>query len=465
MFDECYDSNILVNVFTLCLADANRIFNGRAEGVGNPVIYVGSKTGRDGIHGATMASAEFDDASDEKRPTVQVGDPFTEKLLLEACLELMATDLIVGIQDMGAAGLTSSSIEMAARAGSGVELDLDQVPRRETGMTPYELMLSESQERMLMVVKSGHEDEARKIFEKWDLDYAVVGRVTDTGRVVVKFEGKVVADIPAAALAEGLRYERPIARPAWQDDINHLELPPPPKDLAESALRVLGSPNVASKEWVYRQYDTQVRDMSIVTPGSDAAVVRVEAAGREKAIALTVDCNPRFCYLDPFEGARHAIVENARNLVCSGAAPLAVTDCLNFGNPERPEIMWQFAEAVRGLSEACRALETPIVSGNVSFYNETEGKAIYPTPMVGMIGVLDDVRTRVTQHFKEEGDLIALLGTNSDEIGGSEYLKVVHGKVAGRPPKLDMAREKAVQRACLAMARARLLHSAHDCSE
>jgi phosphoribosylformylglycinamidine synthase len=464
MFDECYDGNILVNAFTLGLAEANRIFKGRAEGFGNPVIYVGSKTGRDGIHGATMASAEFDDASEEKRPTVQVGDPFTEKLLLEACLELMATDLIVGIQDMGAAGLTSSSIEMAARAGSGVELDLDQVPRRETGMTPYELMLSESQERMLMVVKSGHEDEARRIFEKWDLDYAVVGRVTDTGRVVVKFEGKVVADMPAAQLAEGLRYERPIGRPAWLDEINRLELPPPPKDLNETALRVLGSPNVASKEWVYRQYDTQVRDMTVVRPGSDAAVVRVETPrGQEKGIALTVDCNPRFCYLDPFEGARHAIAENARNLVCSGAEPLAVTDCLNFGNPERPEIMWQFAEAVRGLSEACRALDTPIVSGNVSFYNETEGKAIYPTPMVAMIGLLADVRTHVTQHFKEEGDLVALLGTNTDEIGGSEYLKAVHGKVAGRPPRLDLAREKAVQRACLAMAK--WLRSAHDCAE
>ena len=466
MFDECYDGNILVNAFTLGLADANRIFLGRAEGVGNPVIYVGSKTGRDGIHGATMASAEFDDASEEKRPTVQVGDPFTEKLLLEACLELMATDLIVGIQDMGAAGLTSSSIEMAARAGSGIELNLDEVPRRETGMTPYELMLSESQERMLMVVKRGHEEEARKIFEKWDLDYAVVGRVTDTGRVVVKFEGNVVADMPAAALAEGLRYERPIGRPASQDEINRLELPPPPpKDgLNETALKVLGSPNVASKEWVYRQYDTQVRDMTVVRPGSDAAVVRVETPrGVEKGIALTVDCNSRFCYLDPFEGARHAIAENARNLVCSGAQPLAVTDCLNFGNPERPEIMWQFAEAVRGLSDACRALDTPIVSGNVSFYNETEGKAIYPTPMVAMIGLLADVRTHVTQNFKGEGDLVALLGTNTDEIGGSEYLKAVHGKVAGRVPRLDLAREKAVQRACLAMTQ--WLRSAHDCSE
>jgi phosphoribosylformylglycinamidine synthase len=467
-FDECYDGNILVNAFTLGIAPADRIFKGRAEGLGNPVIYVGSKTGRDGIHGATMASAEFDESSEEKRPTVQVGDPFTEKLLLEACLELMASDSIVGIQDMGAAGLTSSSIEMAARAGSGIELDLDRVPRRESGMTPYEIMLSESQERMLMVLRRGDEERAQKIFEKWDLDYAIVGQVTDSGRVVVRSEGRVVADLPAAALAEGLRYERPLARPGSQDELARLDVQAlsAPADLGRALLEVVGSPSVASKQWVYRQYDTQVRDSTVVRPGSDAAVVRVETpAGGAKGLALTVDCNSRFCWLDPYEGARLAVAENARNLVCAGAEPLAVTDCLNFGNPERPDTMWQFAESVRGLADACRALDTPVVSGNVSFYNETEGRGIYPTPMVAMVGLLPDLADHLTQWFGQPGDLVALLGTNTDEIGGSEYLKVIHGRIAGRPPRLDLALERAVQRACLAMARAHLLRSAHDASE
>ncbi|HEY3353401.1 MAG TPA: phosphoribosylformylglycinamidine synthase subunit PurL [Polyangia bacterium] len=467
-FDECYDGNILVNAFTLGLASADRIFKGTAAGPGNPVIYVGAKTGRDGIHGATMASAEFGEETEHKRPTVQVGDPFTEKLLLEACLELMAQDVIVGIQDMGAAGLTSSSVEMASRAGNGMDLDLDRVPRRETGMTPYEIMLSESQERMLMVVGKGREVDAIRVFEKWDLDAVVVGTVTESGRMRISFGGQLVADMPVQPLTEGLKYDRPRARPDWQD-----ELTSPaqvavagPADLGAAVLAVVGSPTVASKEWVYRQYDHQVRDLTVVRPGSDAAVIRVTAPdGREKGLALTVDCNSRFCYLDPYEGGRMAVCEAARNLVCSGAEPLAITDCLNFGNPEKPEIMWQFAECLRGLSDACRALATPVVSGNVSFYNETNGRGIYPTPMIGMIGLMPRVADHVTQWLKGEGDLIALLGRNTAEIGGSEYLKVLHGRVAGPAPRLDMALEQAVQRACLALARAGLLRSAHDLAE
>jgi phosphoribosylformylglycinamidine synthase len=476
-FDQSFDGNILVNVFALGLARRDRIFLGRAAGIGNPVIYVGAKTGRDGIHGATMASAEFDDQAEAKRPTVQVGDPFTEKLLLEACLELMKTDLLVGIQDMGAAGLTSSSVEMAARAGNGIEIDLARVPRRESGMTPYELMLSESQERMLLVTAAGREAEVLRIFEKWELDAAIVGRVTDSGRIVVRDgDAGVVADLPIEPLAEGLRYQRPGQRPAWQDELGSLELAalPPPQGLAEAALAVLGSPAVASKEWVYRQYDHQVRDGTVVCPGSDAAVIRVpvtDGAGRAagepaKGLALSVDCQNRFCYLDPYQGARLTVVEAASNLVASGAQPLAVTDCLNFGNPEKPEIMWQFAEAVRGLADACRDLATPIVSGNVSFYNETDGRPIFPSPTVAMVGLVADLARHLTQCFKGEGDLIALLGaTDPWDLGGSEYLKVVHGRVAGRPPGLDMSLARAVQRACLEAAQRGLLRSAHDLSE
>jgi phosphoribosylformylglycinamidine synthase len=470
-FDECYDGNILVNAFTLGLAPAGRIFKGTAAGLGNPVIYVGAKTGRDGIHGATMASTEFGEETEHKRPTVQVGDPFTEKLLLEACLELMAPaheGCIVGIQDMGAAGLTSSSVEMASRAGNGMDLDLDRVPTRETGMTPYEIMLSESQERMLMVCARGREAEAIAVFEKWDLDAVVVGTVTDSGRMRVSFGGQLVADLPVQPLTEGLRYDRPRARPDWQDEVTdpaRAEVPPP-ADLGAALLAVVGSPTVASKEWVYRQYDHQVRDLTVVRPGSDAAVIRITAPdGHEKGLALTVDCNSRFCYLDPYEGARMAVAEAARNLVCAGAEPLAITDCLNFGNPEKPEIMWQFAECLRGLSDACRDLATPVVSGNVSFYNETNGRGIYPTPMIGMIGLMPRAADHVTQWFKGDGDLVALLGRNTAEIGGSEYLKVAHGRVAGPAPRLEMGRERAVQRACLDLARAGLLRSAHDLAE
>ncbi len=477
-FDASYDGNILVNAMAVGLARKDRIFKGTASGVGNPVLYIGAKTGRDGIHGATMASAEFDDASEAKRPTVQVGDPFTEKLLLEACLELMAGDCLVGIQDMGAAGLTSSSVEMAGRAGSGLELDLDRVPRRETGMTPYELMLSESQERMLLVAKRGREREVQAICEKWDIDAAIVGAVTASGHIVVKSEGEVVADIPIAPLTEGLKYERPMKRPAWQDEVQRLALDEiaAPHDLGRALLQVLASPTVASKEWVWRQYDHMVGDNTVVRPGSDAAVVRVRqlsatrtgtGTGTEKAIALTTDCNGRFCYLDPYEGARLAVAEAYRNLCAVGAEPLAVTDCLNFGNPERPEIMWQFAECVRGIADACRALATPVVSGNVSLYNETEGRGIVPTPMIGMVGLVPRADRAVRQAFAAAGHEVALLGAAGDDeaLGGSEYLAVVHGKVAGRPPRLDPAREAAVGRAAVEMAQAGLLASAHDCSE
>ncbi len=471
-FDESYDGNNLVNAMAVGLARTDKIFKGFASGIGNPVLYFGAKTGRDGIHGATMASAEFDDQSESKRPTVQVGDPFTEKLLLEACLELMESDCLVGIQDMGAAGLTSSSVEMAARAGNGIELDLDKVPRRETHMTAYELMLSESQERMLAVVKRGRESEALRIFEKWDLDAAVVGRVTDTGKIRVLSEGKTVAEIPVDPLAEGLRYERPFARPANLDELQRLDVEAlKAPELGKTLLALLASPNIASKEWVYRQYDHMVRLGTVVRPGGDAAVIRILDGAKDpekaKGIALTTDCNARFCSLDPYEGARLAVAESYRNLCTVGADPLAVTDCLNFGNPERPDVMWQLVEAIRGIGDACRALETPVVSGNVSLYNETDGKGIKPTPTIGMVGLLPVAAAAVGSHFVSEHatDTIALLGVNTDEIGGSEYLKLVHGRTAGKPPRLDLARELAVGRACIALGRAGLLCSAHDCAE
>jgi phosphoribosylformylglycinamidine synthase subunit PurL len=467
-FDESYDGNILVNAMAVGLARTDRIFKGTASGVGNPVLYFGAKTGRDGIHGATMASAEFDEASESKRPTVQVGDPFTEKLLLEACLELMSSDCLVGIQDMGAAGLTSSSVEMAARAGNGIELDLDRVPRRETGMTAYELMLSESQERMLAVVQRGKEKTALDIFAKWDLDAAVVGTVTDTGKIVVRDQGRVVAEIPVAPLAEGLRYERPFAKPPGFDAERALRPVEAPADLGAVLVRLCGGPNLASKEWVYRQYDHMVRVGTVVRPGADAAVVRIlegaEDPATAKGLALTTDCNSRYCWLDPYEGARLAVAESYRNLSTVGAEPLAVTDCLNFGNPERPDVMWSFVEAVRGLGDACRALATPVVSGNVSLYNETEGRSVKPTPTIGMVGLIPHANDAVGIAFADEST-VALLGVNTDELGGSEYLAVIHGQVAGAPPRLDPARERAVGTACRELVAAHLVRSAHDCSE
>jgi phosphoribosylformylglycinamidine synthase II len=466
VFNDIYSLNPLVNVFCLGIAHKDKIFRGTAAGVGNPVIYFGSKTGRDGIHGATMASDSFDDQSERKRPTVQVGDPFTEKLLLEACLELMANDVLVGIQDMGAAGLTSSSCEMASRAGNGIELDLTNVPRREPGMTPYELMLSESQERMLMVAKAGKEEECIRICKKWDLDVAVVGRVTGDGMLRVKDEGKVVAEIPAKALAEdGPRYERPYSPPAYQEMLTNLNYDaiPDVKDANAALLALLESPTIASKRWIYEQYDHMVRTNTMVRPGSDAAVVRIK--GTNKAVAMTVDCNSRYCLLHPYEGARLAVAEAARNLVCSGAEPIGLTDCLNFGNPERPDIMWQFVLAIEGLKDACEHFRIPIVSGNVSFYNETNGLSIYPTPMLGMVGLIEEADRATTQWFKQDGDDIILLGATREDLGGSEYLKVVHAREQGSPPFLNLDAEKALHECVLALIRQGVIQSAHDCSD
>ncbi len=465
-FDPCYNGNILVNAFTLGVMDSSRIYLGKASGVGNPVIYVGSKTGRDGIHGATMASDVFGEGGEERRPTVQVGDPFTEKLLLEACLELMATDAIVGIQDMGAAGFTCSTFEMADRAGSGMVVDLDKVPKREEGMTPYEIMLSESQERMLIVARQGREDDVRRIFEKWDLDVAVVGQVTDDGRVRVMSEGRVVADIPVAPIVhEAPLYERPVAEPSWQREAQKLDIESVeiPADMNETFLKLMESPNLACKSWVWEQYDHMVMTNTVVTPGADAAVLRLK--GTDKGIAVTTDCNSRYCYLDPYAGAALAVAEAARNLSCVGATPLAITDCLNFGNPEKPEIMWQFRQAVAGISEACRQFDTPVTGGNVSLYNETKSEAIYPTPTIGMVGLLDDVNKHATPWWKDEGDVILLLGASEPDLGGSEYLYAIHKRVAGRPPQVDFDREKAVQNAVRTCIRRGLLRSAHDVSE
>jgi phosphoribosylformylglycinamidine synthase II len=467
-FHPSYNANILVNVFSLGIARAEKIHKGAARGEGNPVIYVGSRTGRDGIHGASLlASAEFDALSETKRPTVQVGDPFTEKLLLEACLEAMKErGLIVGIQDMGAAGLTCSTLEMAARGGSGMDIDLDAVPLREEGMTPYEIMLSESQERMLLVANPGSEERVRALFEKWDLEAPVVGRVTGDGRVRIRFKGKQVADLPAAAVADDApRYDRPQARPAWLDALQRLQLDhvPEPSDPGAVLSRLMSSPNLCSRESVYQVYDHMVRTNTVVRPGSDAAVIRLK--GSNKALAMTSDCNPRYCHLDPEEGARLAVAEAARNLACSGAVPIGTTDCLNFGNPERPEIMWQFARAIDGIAEACRAFEAPIVGGNVSFYNETEGRAIHPAPMIAMVGLIDDAREALTQWFRREGDVVVLLGEPAGSLAASEYLAVVHGMEAGRPAPVDLTRERALHDAVRAARAAGLVASAHDCSE
>jgi len=466
-FDAGYNENILVNAFTLGVVRSDRIFRACAAGVGNPVMYVGSKTGRDGIHGASLlASAEFSGAAEEKRPTVQVGDPFTEKLLLEACLELMEKDAIVAIQDMGAAGLTSSSVEMAGRGGTGISIDLNKVPLRETNMTPYEILLSESQERMLIVARAGAEDAVRQVFSKWDLDASVIGQVTDDGHLRVKFGGEEVAHLPIALLTDAApAYVRPAAPPADFEERQELQLDhiPLPGDYNQTLLTLLDSPNIASKQWVYRQYDYLVRSNTVVEPGSDAAVIRIK--GTRKGIALSVDCNSRYCALDPYVGAMIAVVEGARNVVCAGATPLGITDCLNFGNPEKPAIMWQFAEAVRGIRDACVALGVPVVSGNVSFYNETEGHAIPPTPTIAMVGLLEHVEHHMTQWFKTEGDVIVLLGRTREELGASEYLALAHGLVRGAPPWIDLEVEKQVQRVCLSAIAEGLVRSAHDVGE
>ena len=465
VFEEPYTGNPLVNVFCLGLSRADALVKGRADGVGNPVYYVGAKTGRDGIHGATMASAEFDEKSAEKRPAVQVGDPFMEKLLLEACLELMKSDALIGVQDMGAAGLTCATSEMGARSGSGIEIDVMHVPQRESGMTPYEIMLSESQERMLLVVKKGREREVEEIFDKWDLHAAHVGVVTGDGLLRVKDHGSVVAEIPNTALVDDAPvYNRPMSRPAYLDEVQQFDPSTLPRVHPQDALlRLLSSPTIGSKRWVYRQYDHMVRTNTVVLAGMGAAVIRVKETSR--ALAMSVDGNGRYCYLDPRRGAMLAVAEAARNVACAGAQPIGATNCLNFGNPERPEIMWQFAEAVQGIGEACRALDVPITGGNVSLYNETDGKAIYPTPVLGVVGVIEDASRALTRAFHGSDDDIVLLGETHEELGGSEFLRTLHGVVRGQPPRLDLRQERALIDLLVGAASAGVLQSAHDCSD
>jgi phosphoribosylformylglycinamidine synthase II len=439
-FHPSYNGNILVNAMTVGLASTDRIFYSAAAGIGLPLVYVGSKTGRDGIHGATMASAEFNEDSQEKRPTVQVGDPFTEKLLLEACLELMATDAIIAIQDMGAAGLTSSSFEMASKGGVGLEIDLDQVPMREQGMQPYELMLSESQERMLMVLKPEREDLARAVFEKWELDFAIIGATTDTGRMILRIGGAVVADLPIDPLAQAApEYDRPIIEPAKRPPLT-IDDVAPPADLGEALKTLIGSPDIASKRWIWEQYDHMVMGDTVQRPGGDAAVVRIH--GTSKALAATSDCTPRYCFADPEEGAKQAVAEAWRNLTAVGATPLAITDNMNFGNPEKPEIMGQFASACRGMAEACSALDFPVVSGNVSLYNETNGQAILPTPTIGGVGVLADVAKATTIGFKAPGEAIILIGETAGHLGSSAYLRIIESREDGPPPPVDLTAER-----------------------
>jgi len=451
-FHKAYDGNILVNAMTVGVADTDRIFYSAATGIGNPIVYVGSKTGRDGIHGATMASADFDENSDEKRPTVQVGDPFTEKLLIEACLELMATDAIVAIQDMGAAGLTSSSVEMASKGGAGIRLDMNKVPCREEAMTPYEMMLSESQERMLMVLKPGKEAMAEAIFRKWELDFAVIGEVTeagpDGGHMVLEWNGEVVCDIPLGPLADDApEYERPyVSREeykAWAK-VKPLGEIPESTDIAADLLKLMGSPDLASRRWIWEQYDSQVGADTLQLSGGDSAVVRVHDT--KKALAISTDCTPRYCYADPYEGGKQAVAETYRNLSAVGARPLAITNCLNFANPQRPEIMAQIVGCLEGMGDACRALDYPIVSGNVSLYNESKatggGSAILPTPAIGGVGLLDDYDKLATIAFKNEGEAIFVIGKNNGHLGQSLWLRELHGREDGSPPPVDLATER-----------------------
>lgn len=461
-FDESYNGNPLVNVFCLGVLKHEQIARGAAKGIGNPVFYVGAETGRDGLAGAAFASRDLTEESKQDRPAVQVGDPFREKLLLEACLELLATDAVAGIQDMGAAGLTCSTCETASRGGTGVEIDLAKVPKRETGMIPYEILLSESQERMLIIVEKGREQVVKDIFEKWDLPYAEVGVVKDDGMMRVLNNGEVAAEIPAKQLAddapvyERAQKARPVPAPV---DVASL----PATDLFAALTQLLANPSIASKQWVWRQYDHMVRAGTCVLPGSDAAVFLIREAN--KILAATSDCNSLYCALEPKQGARIAVAEAARNLACSGAVPLAVTDNLNFGNPHNPENFWQLAECVDGLAEGCREFNTPVTGGNVSLYNQSPAGAIDPTPTVGMVGIIDSDKHIMTSHFKDAGDAIILIGDLGDELGASHFLKVVHGQKAGRVPTLDYTREKAVQAAVLALIRSRMIKSAHDCSE
>jgi phosphoribosylformylglycinamidine synthase len=484
-FESCYSGNPLVNAFALGLVRKDEIFYAKASGEGNPVIYVGSKTGRDGIHGATMASEEFSEASEAKRPNVQVGDPFLEKLLLEACLEAMKTGAIVGIQDMGAAGLTCSTCEMGGRGGVGIEIELDRVPQRETGMTPYEIMLSESQERMLLVAEKGREAEVFRVFEKWGLDAVEVGKVTTDNKLRVLEHGKVVAEIPNPALTdEAPLYKRPLAR--WEPPVPR-EMPEniptltakdavrmghPLQDLTASLKQLLASSNICGKRWVWQQYDHMVQTNTVEAPGAgDAGVIRIK--GTPRGLSMALDGNGRWCYLDPRMGAMHAVAEAARKVACSGATPVAATNCLNFGNPEKPHIMWQFSQTIDGITKACEELEIPITGGNVSFYNETLGEGIYPTPVLGVVGILEDVHKTAKMHFAEPGRTVVLLrageaGDITDaesEFGSSDYAKEILGTIWGYPPELDLEREAGLQKAIVEVIGAGLAESVHDCAE
>ena len=463
-FNECYSLNPLVNAFCLGICEKDKIFYAKAEGEGNPVLYVGSKTGRDGIHGATMASAEFGEDLEEKRPNVQVGDPFKEKLLLEACLEVMDKNLIIGIQDMGAAGLTCSTTEMASNSNSGIEINLDLIPQREEGMTPYEIMLSESQERMLLVAKKETVKKVQEIYSKWDLDAVIVGQVTSDQRLKVTFEGKTVVDIPVQAVVDMCPlYHRESKVPAYLESQTKLDPVPLPEDYNGTLKKLLSSPTIADKQWVFRQYDHMVQINTALLPGADASLLRMK--NKKFALAITLDGNSLYTYLDPKTGGKIAVAEACRNLACVGAHPVGVTNCLNFGNPEKPEIMWQFQEAIEGIAEACRTFNIPVTGGNVSFYNDTEGFSIHPTPVLGVVGLVRDMDKSSSPGFKKTGDSIFLIGKNKQEIGGSEYLKFIWKMEKGQPPQIDLQEEKQVQEVCIEAIENGLLRSAHDISE
>jgi phosphoribosylformylglycinamidine synthase len=464
-FEDAYRGNCLVNVMAIGVVETDKIMTSRATGAGNPVIIVGNSTGRDGIGGASiLASHEFG-ADEEKRPTVQIGDPFTEKCLIEACLEALQTGAVVGMKDMGAAGITCTTCEMSAAGGHGMDVELQKVPRREPGMEPWEMMMSESQERMLIVAQKGREEEVLAIFRKWGLNVVVIGQVTDDGILRVRDNGEVVAEVAAQTLADPPVYHLPVEEPAYYQEVRRADLSqlPQPKEFTQVLRDLLGSPSIASGEWVYQQYDHMVQTNTVVAPGAgDAAVLQLK--GYRQGIAVTTDGHGRYCYLDPYLGTQLVVAEAARNLVCVGAEPAGVTDCLNFGNPEKPDRFWQFTRCVQGLADACRFFNLPVVSGNVSFYNETPDAAVYPTPVLGVVGVLEDVRQRCTAGFKQAGHVVLLLGETHEDLGGTEYLKRVHGKVTGRPPALDLSFEKKVQAVCLEAIRAGLVASAHDCS-
>ncbi|NNG26830.1 MAG: phosphoribosylformylglycinamidine synthase subunit PurL [Ignavibacteriaceae bacterium] len=467
-FDESYQGNPLVNAMSVGIVETNMYASAVAKGEGNPVMIVGSSTGRDGIHGATFASEELSEKSEAKRPSVQVGDPFTEKLLLEATLEIIKKGWLIGIQDMGAAGITCSSSEMSEKGKSGMKINLDKVPLREDGMSAYEIMLSESQERMLCVVKKGYETKVSEVFEKWDLHCELIGEVTKHEILEVEYQGEKKASLPPFDLVLGGGapvYTRDQKEPSYLKEMRAFDFTSltKPKNLQETFLKVFSSPNIVSKKWVYEQYDSMVRTNTIVGPGCDAAVIYIKDSN--KALAMKTDCNSRYVYLNPNEGAKIAVAESARNIVCSGGVPLAITNCLNFGNPYKPEIYWQFAEVIKGMGEACRFFDTPVTGGNVSFYNESPEAAVYPTPTIGMVGLIEDLEHITTSFFKDEGDLIYLLGEDKEEMGGSEYLKVAHNKVAGDAPKINLVEEKKLQDTLLGLIKSNLIKSAHDISE